>query len=257
VDIGIGETLREARNRRKVDLSEVEAATRIRIRYLRAIEAEEWDVLPGDVYVRGFIRTYASYLGLDGDRLADDYRRGVSALEKGPQGADSVTALRQPGHSRSPFRGRAVAVAVVLGLIGLVVGVGLLTGEDDPAVVMVEDSRPERSASVAGKASAPDGPAFSSQPGIALELAATAEVWVCVLDGRGEPLVDGLILSEGAEEGPFRSGSFTVSFGNGEVSMRIDGKEAEIPATSSPVGYAIGEDGGLEPLDDGERPTCL
>src|SRR5690349_22899867 len=74
---GVGPTLREARNRRKVDLSTVEAATRIRVRFLRAIENEEWDVLPGGVYTRGFIRTYASYLGLDGERLAEDFRNEV------------------------------------------------------------------------------------------------------------------------------------------------------------------------------------
>ena len=74
---GIGATLRKARNRRKVGLSEVETATKIRLRYLRAMENEEWDVLPGGAYTRGFIRTYASFLGLDGERLADEYRRGA------------------------------------------------------------------------------------------------------------------------------------------------------------------------------------
>lgn len=251
MDIGIGATLREARNRRKVDLSEVEAATRIRIRYLRAIESEDWDVLPGDVYVRGFIRTYASYLGLDGERLADEYRR--SAASTPAAGGDPAAAIRRPSASRSQARGRVVATAVVVALIGLIIGIGLFADDEDPAVTV--DREPSGVVKAEDPAVTP--PAQARQPGLSLELAATAEVWVCVLDGRGEPLVDGQILTEGAEEGPFRSGSFTVSFGNGEVSMRIDGKEAEIPATSSPVGYAIGEDGGLEPLDDSERPTCL
>jgi cytoskeleton protein RodZ len=250
VDIGIGATLREARNRRKVDLSEVEAATRIRIRYLRAIEGEDWDVLPGDVYIRSFIRTYASYLGLDGERLADDYRRSVAAA---PAGVEAAAAIRRPAAPRSQARGRVVAAAVVVALIGLIIGIGLFTGDEDPAVTV--DREPSGAVNAEEPVAPP--PTRVPRPGLSLELAATAEVWVCVLDGRGEPLVDGQILTEGAQEGPFRSGSFTVSFGNGEVSMRIDGKEAEIPATSSPVGYAIGEDGGLEPLDDSERPTCL
>ena len=58
--------------RRKIDLTEVEAATKIRVRYLRAIENEDWDLLPGDAYARGFVRTYAAYLGLDAERLADE-----------------------------------------------------------------------------------------------------------------------------------------------------------------------------------------
>ena len=257
MQIGIGATLREARNRRKVGLSEVEATTRIRVRYLQAIESEEWDVLPGDVYVRSFIRTYASYLGLDGERLADDYRRSTAA------GGERLAASPEPktvGRSRAPSsqtRGRIVATAVTVTLIGVVIAVGLTTGEDDPTVTVRGERSGAADGAVTVKERAPQQPAPAQRPGLSLELAATAEVWVCLLDGRGEPLLDGQILTEGAEEGPFRSDSFTVSFGNGEVSMSIDGKQAEIPATSSPVGYSIGDDGDLEPLGDGERPTCL
>ena len=256
MQIGIGATLREARNRRKVGLSEVEAATRIRVRYLQAIESEEWDVLPGDVYVRSFIRTYASYLGLDGERLADDYRRSAAAGGERPATSPEPKPV---GRSRAPrprARGRIVATAVTTALVGVVIAVGLTTGEDDPTVT-VRDERGAAGGAVTVKEPASQQPAPAPRPGLSLELAATAEVWVCLLDGRGAPLLDGQILTEGAEEGPFRSDSFTVSFGNGEVSMSIDGKEAAIPATASPVGYAIGDDGDLEPLGDGERPTCL
>lgn len=256
--IGIGATLREARNRRKVGLSEVETATRIRIRYLQAIESEEWDVLPGDVYVRSFIRTYASYLGLDGERLAEDYRRSVAGAGEGPAATPEPRAVRCPRQPRSQVRGRIVATTVTATLIGVVIAVGLTTGEDDPAVTIRSEGPGAAGGAVTVKEPPPQKPTGPGRrSGLSLELAATAEVWVCLLDGRGEPLLDGRILSEGAEEGPFRSDSFTVSFGNGEVSMSIDGKEAAIPATASPVGYAIGDDGDLEPLDDGERPTCL
>src|SRR5436305_14483403 len=102
MDSGVGTILREARNRRKVELSEVEAATRIRFRYLRAIEDEEWDVLPGGVYTRGFIRTYASFLGLDGDRLVGDYRESVEPWHRGddapqPQPGDGAASRGGPG----------------------------------------------------------------------------------------------------------------------------------------------------------------
>jgi hypothetical protein len=90
-----------------------------------------------------------------------------------------------------------------------------------------------------------------------VRLAANAAVWVCLLGADGEELVDGQVLDAGAEEGPFRSGSFTVSFGNGEVSMWIDGQQVSIPETSSPVGYRIAEDGELTPLPEVERPTCV
>ena len=67
--------LREARMRAKIDINEVETRTKIRAKYLRAIENEEWDLLPGDVYVKSFLRTYGEYLGLDSRQLIDDYRR--------------------------------------------------------------------------------------------------------------------------------------------------------------------------------------
>src|ERR687890_613122 len=66
----IGETLREARMRRRIDMTEVETATKIRGKYLRALENEEWDLLPGPTFVKTFLRTYAEYLGLDSRLLA-------------------------------------------------------------------------------------------------------------------------------------------------------------------------------------------
>jgi hypothetical protein len=47
-----------------------------------------------------------------------------------------------------------------------------------------------------------------------------------------------------------------VSFGNGEVTLLVDGSEAEVPETSSPIGYRIGADGALSELGESERPTC-
>ena len=61
--------------RAKIDINEVETRTKIRAKYLRAIENEEWSLLPGDVYVKSFLRTYADYLGLDSRQLIDDYKR--------------------------------------------------------------------------------------------------------------------------------------------------------------------------------------
>src|SRR5581483_8795954 len=71
----IGTSLREARMRARIDITEVESATKIRARYLRAIENEEWDALPGPVYVKSFLRTYADYLGLDSRMLVEEFKR--------------------------------------------------------------------------------------------------------------------------------------------------------------------------------------
>jgi cytoskeleton protein RodZ len=246
MDSSVGTILREARNRRKLELSEVEAATRIRFRYLRAIEDEEWDVLPGGFYTRGFIRTYASFLGLDGDRLASDYREDVEPWHRATDAPQS-----QPGDGASSGpRGVALAGLVVVAVIAVaviaIVAVPAGGGEESPPVRH----------QVAGKAKPEAKPKPAPAKGVTVELAANAEVWACLLDAKGKPLVDGLILEVGTKAGPFHSGSFTVSFGNGEVRMLIDGREAEIPATSSPVGYAIDSAGKLTKLVEAERPTC-
>src|SRR5437899_9784310 len=69
----IGSTLRETRIRGKIDITTVEQATKIRAKYLRALENEEWVVLPGPTYVKTFLRTYAQYLGLDPHLLVEEY----------------------------------------------------------------------------------------------------------------------------------------------------------------------------------------
>ena len=71
----IGSTLREARMRARIDISEVEVGTKIRAKYLRALENEEWDLLPGPVYVKSFLKTYGDFLGLDSRLLVDEFKR--------------------------------------------------------------------------------------------------------------------------------------------------------------------------------------
>jgi Helix-turn-helix domain len=252
---GVGQILSQARRRRQIDHAAVEAATRIRPRFLRAIENEEWDALPGGVYTRGFIRTYAAFLGLDGDRLAEDYRRDVEGAggDLAARAEPLPAATGPPGGGRSvPHAGLLAAAAVVLvatlAIVALPGGGGGRGG-----TVLRQPHRPDSTGGHQGK----ERTAKPPSSGVSVRLAANAEVWVCVLDAKGRHLVNGQILEAGAQEGPFHSGSFTVSFGNGEVSMLIDGKEAEIPATSSPIGYSIDSSGALTELSEAERPTCV
>src|ERR1700757_885001 len=69
----IGGSLREARLKRNLTPADVQKAIRIRDRYLQALEEERWELLPGDAYVKGFLRTYADFLGLDGNLYVDEY----------------------------------------------------------------------------------------------------------------------------------------------------------------------------------------
>src|ERR687895_254210 len=80
----IGTSLREARMRQGVDLLEAEQATKIRSKYLRALEDERFELLPAQTYVKGFLRSYAEYLGLDGQLYVDEYNSRYAPGEEEP-----------------------------------------------------------------------------------------------------------------------------------------------------------------------------
>lgn len=85
--VGVGERLRYARLAKKLTLEQAEADTNIRARYLAAVEEERYQDTPGDVFVRGIIRTYGNYLGLDGPTLVSAYRQAHSG---GPAGGGAI-----------------------------------------------------------------------------------------------------------------------------------------------------------------------
>src|SRR3981189_418799 len=75
----IGDSLREARTRRGLSPADVHKSIRIRERYLTALEEERWELLPGEAYTKGFLRTYAEFLGLDGSLYVHAYNKRIAA----------------------------------------------------------------------------------------------------------------------------------------------------------------------------------
>ena len=69
----IGTSLREARLRKGIEIPDAERGTKIRAKYLRALETESFDILPGQAYIKSFLRAYADYLDLDGQLFVDEY----------------------------------------------------------------------------------------------------------------------------------------------------------------------------------------
>src|ERR1700694_619406 len=92
----IGETLRDARMRGRIDVSEIEAQTKIRAKYLRALENEEWGLLPGPTFVKSFLRTYAKALGLDGKARVEKSRLSHEA----PSETALEPIVSSPQHAR-------------------------------------------------------------------------------------------------------------------------------------------------------------
>lgn len=107
----IGNSLRTARGRRGLELAQVDADTHIRMRYLMALEDERFDLLPGAAYVRGFLRTYANYLGLEADLFVDEYNARFAPPEEPPP---LLVPMRRTGRLRVPaFVGVVLAFALV------------------------------------------------------------------------------------------------------------------------------------------------
>lgn len=80
----IGDSLREARTRRGLSPADVHKGIRIRERYLTALEEEHWELLPGDAYTKGFLRTYAEFLGLNGNLYIDEYNSRIADRDDEP-----------------------------------------------------------------------------------------------------------------------------------------------------------------------------
>ncbi|HBY96950.1 MAG TPA: hypothetical protein DEP84_23885 [Chloroflexi bacterium] len=119
--VAIGEQLREAREARELTLQDIERATRIRAKYLRALEEENFEVLPGTVYVRGFLKTYARELGLDPEPLLAQVGAAPEAI---PEPVLSGTFLAEPLQPTPLPITSIVSTLAVLILIGaLSVGV--------------------------------------------------------------------------------------------------------------------------------------
>ena len=88
----LGASLEEARRRQGLDLKQVEEATYIGRRYLRALEEERFELLPGDAYAKGFLRAYAEFLGLDAKRYLDELSARLA--ERAPEPALVAQPLR-------------------------------------------------------------------------------------------------------------------------------------------------------------------
>jgi cytoskeletal protein RodZ len=258
----IGSTLREARMHARIDISEIEAETKIRAKYLRALENEEWDLLPGPTYVKTFLRTYAEALGLDAKLLVEEYKlrheRPSEAELRPIRPASAATRRRGPAGPVVP-RWVVVAgvVAVLLGALGLL---GTLGSDGDkgpdraapaPSPTTSTTSRSSKSAPVSRRSASRSAGAKRAR----LTLVAKGQVFVCLRASGNRTLMNGETLTAGQTRGPFRASSFRLTLGNNAVRVRVNGKDVDVPTSSSAIGLRITRKGASS-LPASQRPTC-
>ena len=201
----IGSTLREARMRARIDITEVEQATKIRAKYLRALENEEWSLLPGPTFIRSFLREYADYLGLDSRTLVEEYKLRYdrpSEHELAPL-APGLGRDRRGGGGAG-YRGPRVAPrwAIVGGVLVLLVAVlwlvGSLGGDDEPGSPGSTAAGTDRGARTTPEPRQPRRRAPVAAPTRAsVRILPTGPLYVCLVDGGGRILIPGSQFAAG------------------------------------------------------------
>ena len=117
----IGSSLKEARLRKGLDLAAAAEATKIRSRHLQALEDEQFDVLPGQTYVRGFLKTYADFLGLDGQLYVDEYSSRFWVNEDGSPSTRRKVRYRRKHHGRIEMNMVVLTLVAIVGVTSLVI----------------------------------------------------------------------------------------------------------------------------------------
>ena len=249
----IGQTLRETRMRNRIDITEVEAGTKIRAKYLRALENEEWDLLPGPTFVKTFLRSYADYLGLDSRQLVEEYKQRFER----PSTMELTPFARGPGPRRERRRSRALlgpGLAVVLVLV-LVLGALYALGSWGDDGSGGENTAETPTATPAKqKANKRKKPAAPTR--VTLQIVPTGIVNVCLVDAAGKTLINNQDLQAGHNSQRYRGKRFRVSFGNGQVRLKADKRTVDVPDRSTPVGYDVRPGKRPRELSDARRPTC-
>lgn len=251
----IGQALKRARARLGLDIRTVEERTKIRARYLRALEDEEWDAVPGPAYVKGYLRTYAQALGLDAEVLVDEFRRSHGQRQPGPY-SFAERALRERrrletrGSRLGPGRVAAIVLAgAALGALLLVLGLGGAQEDRETGGAGREgrDAGGGRGGGSEGKQRPASGP-------VTLRLLPRVDgISVCLLGDGRQPLIDGQVLAAGQKEGPYTARRFQLrfefGFGRRELALFVDGERVLLPATSGATAYRIRGPARVETVD--------
>jgi cytoskeletal protein RodZ len=224
----IGNSLREARVRRGIDFAQAELATKIRGKYLRALEEEQFSLLPAQTYVKGFLRTYAEYLGLDGQLYVDEFNSRFVA------GDDHEPRVRRSASSRPQRRHRRLETNVVLIALG---AIAVLT------VIVISAWK----ASGGGSPSAPPAVTRTTKPPVRrahvpaplLEVTASrGQTHLIVHKGSatGNVVFDGTI-SKGDAPRAIRGTRLWVQVDTPEnLRIRVNGKLVRVPGSQPRVG---------------------
>ncbi len=250
----IGATLRDARIRARIDMAEVEANTKIRAKYLRAIENEEWELLPGPVYVKSFLRTYGDYLGLDSRMLVEEFKRRYERPAE--HEAQPIAPLRRdrerdrererdrggrPRFAPPPWAAIVAVLAVVLIVLYVVGSIGSSGNNNNNSAQSSLHGRGHgKTHSTPTHTTRTRASTTSHKPRtVTVQLVPTAPVYVCLINGAGKKLIPGTTYNPGQAIPRETAREFYLTLGNPGVQLKVNGKPVTVPSSATPLGYRI------------------
>jgi hypothetical protein len=243
--------------RQHLDIADVESRTKIRAKYLRALENEEFGMLPGPTFVKTFLRTYAEALGLDPQALLEEYRGTYETREEAehlqPLGPTAMARERRRS-SRPRPRGPWLAIgALAVAIVGALLVIGLVGGDDEGGDGGGDgrqaggETTTETQPTEQTETEAPAPPRR-----VVLRIAPANEVYVCIDTGPGTPIRFNGIISEPQT---FRARRLRLNLGKTDVQVTKNGDPVEIEPGPDPVGFVF-TPSDTTPLPLGERPCA-
>ena len=218
----IGSSLRDARLRQHLDFPELEARTKVRPKYLRALEDERFDILPAPTYVKGFLRTYADALGLDPQPFVDEYNtRFDVGEEEAPLRARRVAGPPPSRHARRESHIAVLALLAIAVLTALVIAAWRFGGPEDESVPGLQ----------AGQVTARPTVPAAGAPARLVVSASRGASWMEVRSGaRGRRLEYSGTLERGQRK-VFQARVLQLTVGAPRnVTVRLNGKPRALPA---------------------------
>jgi hypothetical protein len=248
----IGSTLREARMRSRIDIIEVEKATKIRAKYLRALENEEWDVLPGPVYAKGFLRTYGDYLGLDSRMLIDEFKeRYERPLDHDQRPISSLARDKErPAPPTRRLPSWVPVTAVIVAVAGILYAIGSSSGTNPPVAQTTHHQAPPHHPK---KATPPPAPARPKK--VTLKLVPTGTVYVCLVNGGGRKLINAQIFDVGQTIPPATANHLLLTLGNASIQVSVDGHSVPVSPSANAIRLMITPEG-VTHIPLSRKPAC-
>ena len=223
----IGGSLREARLKRGLTPADVQKAIRIRDRYLQALEEERWELLPGDAYVKGFLRTYADYLGLDGSLYVEEYNSRFSH----PDEQQLVPERFEPRRRRTGGVGLLRPLVVIGLIVAIVAAVAAwqLSSSSSPkqSTPPTTTSTTTASHTTPKKKTHEKKPVVVALPSRAVVVASRGASWLWVRSGgaAGPTVYEGTLLQGKTLPVNLKSGPVWIRIGDPpSIDVRLGGK---------------------------------